>query len=215
MTKYGYNTIGIVTIIAFILIVAGILFQNSYAKYSLIVIAVLLIIFTLNFFRDPDRNTPSGDNIVVSPADGKVVLIKKVHEDKFIKANAWQISIFMSPLNVHVNRIPADGEINYLKYHKGEYLVATDDKASEDNERAVFGLTGRNGKVMFTQVAGYVARRIIYELKVGDNVKMGERFGMIKFGSRVDVIVPEHWDVKIKKGDIVKAGETILYELNK
>lgn len=215
MTKYGYNTIGIVTIVAFILIAAGILIQNLYVRYSLIAIAVFVIVFTINFFRDPDRTPPSKKNVVVSPADGTVVLIKKVLEDQYIKQNAWQISIFMSPLNVHVNRIPADGEIEYIKYHKGEYLIATDDKASEKNERAVFGLTGINGKIMFTQVAGYVARRIIYELKPGDKVQIGERFGMIKFGSRVDVIVPENWNPEVKKGDKVTAGETILYELNK
>lgn len=215
MTKYGYSTIGIVTIIAFALIIAGILFQNSYLKYSLITIAVLMMIFTINFFRDPDRTSPDRDDIVVSPADGTVVLIKKVYEDQYIKSNAWQISIFMSPLNVHVNRIPADGKVEYLKYHKGEYLVATDDKASERNERSVFGISGKYGPMMFTQVAGYVARRIIYELKTGDEVKMGERFGMIKFGSRVDVIVPEKWEIKVKKGDKVTAGETILYELIK
>lgn len=214
MTKYGYNTIGLITIIAFILIAAGIFIQNSYVKYTLIVIAIFLILFTINFFRDPERSAPARDDVVVSPADGTVVLIKKVTEDQFIKENAWQISIFMSPLNVHVNRIPIDGTVNYLQYHKGEYLIATDDKASEKNERAVFGITGNNGKVMFTQIAGYVARRIIYEIKPGDEVKMGERFGMIKFGSRVDVIVPEKWNIKVKKGDIVTAGETILYELN-
>lgn len=215
MTKYGYNTIGIVAIIAFGIIIAGIVIQNSYARYSLIFIAVILVLFTLNFFRDPDRTIPDRDDVIVSPADGTVVLIKKVLEDKFIKEEAWQISIFMSPLNVHVNRIPIDGTISYLKYHKGEYLVATDDKASEKNERSVFGISGKYGKVMFTQVAGYVARRIIYDIKLGDNVEMGERFGMIKFGSRVDVIVPENWLVKVKKGDTVKAGETILYEFSK
>jgi len=152
------------------------------------------------------------NNIVVSPADGRVLFVKEVLDDKFIKGRAKQISIFMSPLNVHVNRIPVTRRVDYLKYHKGEFIAAFEDKASEKNERAEFGITSSIGKVFFTQVAGTVARRIIYELKEGDEVKIGERFGMIKFGSRVDVVVPYHFKEKVKKDDNVTAGETILFE---
>ncbi len=212
MTKYGYQTIGYVTLIVFILAVAAIFLNNYFIRIPLIIIAVFLLIFTLNFFRDPERNVPSAENIVVSPADGKVIVIKEVLDDRFINGKAIQISIFMSPLDVHVNRIPVSGKLDYLRYIEGDYLIASDDKASEKNERAEFGISGKYGKILFTQVAGYVARRIVYEVKVGDNVKMGERFGMIKFGSRVDVIAPIDWKTKVKVHDKVVAGETILFE---
>lgn len=214
-TKYGYSTLTVIAVITFILISLSFFVQNNYLKAVLIIVAVLLLVFSMNFFRDPDRTSPSRDNIVVSPADGKVLFVKDVVEDKFIRGKAKQVSIFMSPLNVHVNRIPIDGKVEYLQYHKGKYIAAFEDKASEVNERAEFGITGKYGRVFFTQVAGFVARRIVYEISKGDSVKIGERFGMIKFGSRVDVIVPEECIVNIKKDDEVKAGETILFEFPK
>ena len=119
----------------------------------------------------------------------------------------------MSPLNVHVNRIPIDGLVTHVKYHRGKFLVAYDDKASSDNERSEFVIESRFGNVFFTQVAGYVARKIVYELQKGDRVKIGERFGMIKFGSRVDVVVPAAWITELKKDDVVTAGETILFRI--
>ncbi|MCL6495488.1 MAG: phosphatidylserine decarboxylase family protein [Ignavibacterium sp.] len=212
-TKYGYTTIGIVAIISFLLIVAGIFFNNGFIKYPLFVIAFLLIIFTLNFFRDPERITPSEDNIVVSPADGTVLFVKEVIDEKFLNGKAKQISIFMSPLNVHVNRIPISGTVEYLKHYEGEFIAAFEDKASERNERTEIGITSEKGKVLFTQIAGFVARRIVCDLKVGDKVKIGERFGMIKFGSRVDILVPNTWQEKVNKDDKVFAGETILFEI--
>ncbi len=211
-TKYGYNTIGIVSIIVFVLIAIGILVNNNFIRIPLILIAVLLIIFTLNFFRDPDRSTPDKNNIVVSPADGRVLFVKDVIDDKFIKGKAKMVSIFMSPLNVHVNRIPISGKVEYLKYIQGDYIAAFEDKASERNERNEIGITSSAGKVLFIQIAGFVARRIICDLKVGDQVNIGNRFGMIKFGSRVDIIVPVQWQVKVNKDDKVTAGETILFE---
>ncbi len=211
-TKYGYSTLGIVAIIAFLFISASFFLHNNYLRIILIVLSSLLLIFSLNFFRDPDRTPPSADNVVVSPADGTVLFVKEVEDNKYINGKAKQISIFMSPLNVHVNRIPIDGTVEYLKYIKGEYIAAFEDKASERNERAEFGILSKYGKVFFTQVAGFVARRIIYELKVGDKVKVGKRFGMIKFGSRVDVVVPYNWQEKVKKDDKVTAGKTILFE---
>jgi phosphatidylserine decarboxylase len=213
LTKYGYNTLGVISIVVFVLFALGIFLSNPYIKYSFILLGVFLLLFSLNFFRDPERTIPAGENIIVSPADGKVLLIKEVLPDRFIDEPSWQISVFMSPLNVHVNRIPINGKVAYLKYVEGEYLVAYHDKADERNERSEIGIESRHGKVFFTQVAGYIARRIVYDLKEGDNVKMGDRFGMIKFGSRVDVIVPKKWNIKVKEGDIVTAGETILYEL--
>ena len=212
-TKYGYTTIGIAAIISFLFIVLGIFINNNFAKYGLFAVAIFLISFTLYFFRDPDRKPPAKDGIVVSPADGKVLFVKEVIAEEFIGGKANQISIFMSPLNVHVNRIPISGKVEHLEYIEGRYVAAFEDKASELNERSITGITNENGKILFTQVAGFIARRIINDLAIGDNVNIGERFGMIKFGSRVDVVAPLTLIPKVKKDESVAAGETILFEL--
>lgn len=211
-TKYGYGTMGVVFFVVFILIVISIFSNSNYVRVPLILMVIFLTVFTLNFFRDPERKTPEKSNIVVSPADGRVLFVKEVIDDKFLNSKAKMVSIFMSPLNVHVNRIPISGKVDYVKYIQGEYIAAFEDKASERNERNEIGITSPAGKVFFTQIAGFVARRIVSDLKVGDSVNIGNRFGMIKFGSRVDIIVPEQWQVKVKKDDNVTAGETILFE---
>jgi len=213
-TKYGYSTIGIAAIISFVMLAFSIFSQNAYVKYPLIFLSLFILVFTLNFFRDPERTSPKNDSVVVSPADGKVLIIKEVVDERFINEEAWQVSVFMSPLNVHVNRIPIDGKVDYLKYIKGEYLVAYHDKADTRNERSEIGITSKHGKILFTQVAGMVARRIVYDLNEGDSVKMGNRFGMIRFGSRVDVVVPKKWKLNVKVNDLTKAGETILFKLD-
>lgn len=212
ITKYGFLTAGIFISVAVLIFIASQFFGNSFFKYLLSLIAILLFLFTLYFFRDPERNVPNGDNIVVSPADGKVLLVKKIQGNDFVKGEAWQISIFMSPFNVHVNRIPIDGVVKLVRYIKGEYLMAFHDKADERNERAEFGIESKFGNVFYTQVAGFVARRIVYEIAENDTVKMGKRFGMIKFGSRVDVIVSNEWELKVKENDFVTAGESLLFE---
>ncbi|MEN8193403.1 MAG: phosphatidylserine decarboxylase family protein [Bacteroidota bacterium] len=214
LTKYGYITAGIFILISVTVFILSQFIGNNYIKITISILSVLLFLFTIYFFRDPDRTIPKIDNAVISPADGKILLIKKIESDRFVNGEAWQVSIFMSPFNVHVNRIPIDGIVKYVRYIKGEYLVAFHDKADERNERAEFGIESKYGNVLFTQVAGLVARRIVYELEENDTVKMGNRFGMIKFGSRVDVIVNTDWDIKVKENDIVTAGETILYEYN-
>jgi phosphatidylserine decarboxylase len=211
-TKYGYNTMGLVFIVVFILIIISIFSTSNFVRVPILLLALFLVVFTLNFFRDPERSVPNKSNIVVSPADGRILFVKDVLDDKFINGKAKLVSIFMSPLNVHVNRIPISGKVEYVKYIQGEYLAAFEDKASERNERNEIGITSPVGKVFFTQIAGFVARRIVSDLKVGDSVNIGNRFGMIKFGSRVDIIVPEQWQVKVKKDDNVSAGETILFE---
>ncbi len=211
-TKYGYSTLGVIALIAFTCIVISFFTQNNYVKAGLIILPLALLVFSLNFFRDPERTTPKKEAVVVSPADGTVLFVKEVADNKYVNEKGWQISIFMSPLNVHVNRIPISGTVEYLKYIKGKYIAAFEDKASEVNERAEFGIMSKYGKVFFTQVAGFIARRIVFELKKGDEVNIGERFGMIKFGSRVDVVVSADWNPQIKKGDPVTAGETILFE---
>lgn len=212
ITKYGYSTLFTLLIICIIIITIGIFFTSGLLKILIIIFSTFLVLFSLNFFRDPERNTPQADNIVVSPADGRVLFVKKINVNKYVNEEGTQISIFMSPLNVHVNRIPINGKIEFIEYIKGIYIAAFEDKASEENERSEFGIKSKYGKVFFTQVAGFVARRIVYKLKIGDDVTMGNRFGMIKFGSRVDVVVNNKWEAKVKKDDIVKAGETILFE---
>jgi phosphatidylserine decarboxylase len=211
-TKYGYTTLGIICIIAFIIISGSLFLNNAYLKSGIIVLTLLFVLLSLNFFRDPERITPAQENLVISPADGTVLFVKNVDDKKFINGPAKQVSIFMSPLDVHVNRIPIDGTIEYLNYYEGKFIAAFEDKSSEDNERAEYGISGKYGKVFFRQVAGFIARRIVYELKLGDSVKRGERFGMIRFGSRVDVVVPDIWIEKVKKDEKVFAGETILFE---
>ncbi len=215
ITKYGYKNVALIAIISIILFVVSYFLGNIYLGIALAIVILLFLIFTLYFFRDPDRTSPQLENVILSPADGKVLLIKKVESNKYVSGEAWQISVFMSPLNVHVNRIPIDGKVELVNYVKGEYLVAFHDKADERNERCEFGILSKYGKVFYTQVAGFVARRIVYEIKEGDDVKMGIRFGMIKFGSRCDIIVNTDWDLKVKENDIVTAGESILFEYDK
>ncbi|HMU44124.1 MAG TPA: phosphatidylserine decarboxylase family protein [Ignavibacteriaceae bacterium] len=211
-TKYGYSTIGIIAFLSFVMICISFYVNNQVAKYFLIIFPLLLMVFTLNFFRDPERVTPKDENLIISPADGKIIVIKAVEENNYLRSRGKQISIFMSPLNVHVNRIPISGEVEYLKYHEGKFIKAFDDKASQENERMEIGIKSNFGKVFFTQVAGFVARRIVTDLNIGDSVIVGNRFGMIKFGSRVDIIAPDNFIVKAKVGDNVTAGETILFE---
>jgi phosphatidylserine decarboxylase len=212
-TRYGYTTIGVVAIISFLLIVLSFFIQNNPLKITLVVIAAITLLGTLNFFRDPDRETPTDKGIIISPADGKIIITKKNTHNDFAGDNCSEISIFMSPLNVHVNRIPISGKVEYLKYFQGKFIAAFEDKASENNERMEIGLVSEEGKVFFTQVAGFLARRIVNELKIGDTVNIGDRFGMIKFGSRVDVFAPENWTPVAKLNDNVKAGETVLFKL--
>jgi phosphatidylserine decarboxylase len=167
------------------------------------------------FFRDPDRTIPEGENLVISPADGKVVFVKEIEEGVYLKGKATQISIFLSPLNVHVNRNPVSGSLEYLKYHPGEYLMAWTEHASELNERADFGvLHPSNTKIFFRQITGFLARRIVYNINEGDTLKAGERFGIMKFGSRMDVVVPENVEVKVQPGDTTVAGESVIGVIN-
>ena len=215
VTKYGLNTFLVCSAFAAILVLVGLYVNNGWIKYPLIILGAGFFLFTLNFFRDPDRTPPSRDDVIVSPADGTVIIIKDIFEEEFVKDTTTQLSIFMSPLNVHVNRIPISGTIGMRKYIEGDYLVASYEKADKRNERTEIGIDSKHGKMMFTQVAGFVARRIVCPLKEGESVKMGNRFGMIKFGSRSDVFAPKKWKLKVKVGDQVTAGETILFELDK
>jgi len=211
----GYTTI-FVTII-FALIVSGIAryLEPHWTAYVIYTAMALLVAFILFFFRDPDRKITQGDNYVLSPADGNVVQIKEVEEDRYIKGAAQQISIFLSPMDVHVNRVPVTGEVEYLEYEPGIFLVAYDHRASEMNERADFGVKHPSGtKIFFRQITGFLARRIVYHMDVGDQLKAGERFGMMKFGSRMDILVPADVEVNVSEGEKAVAGETILATIN-
>lgn len=211
----GYGVITKTVFLAAVLVAIGYYFGGI----TLIVTSVLaffMLAFTLYFFRDPDRTTPTGDHLFIAPADGKVIEIKKIHEPKYLKSEATQVSIFLSPLDVHVNRIPLSGTIEYAEYIPGEYLVAWHEKASELNERSEFGVRNSSGaRMFFRQITGYVARRIVFHIKKGDNVVAGDRFGMMKFGSRMDLVFTDEIALNVKAGDVVVAGETIMGEVRK
>jgi phosphatidylserine decarboxylase len=215
ITKYGYDVVAVVLLIVVIgSALSWGFIQADVVKYLLITLLLLLSAFTLVFFRDPARSSPAGANLVLSPADGKVVLVQDVVEDEFIKGEGVQVSIFMSPLNVHVNRYPVSGTVGYFRYFPGEFLVAFDDKASARNERTHIGVENPKARLLFKQIAGFVARRIVADLKEGDRAVAGEKFGMIRFGSRVDVIMPRNVTVKVKVGEKTVAGETVLAEMS-
>ncbi|MSP64734.1 MAG: phosphatidylserine decarboxylase family protein [Ignavibacteria bacterium] len=213
ITEYGISTFIKITLILTIITLASWYFiDNQLYKIIISIFVLLFFLFTLNFFRDPERTSPIGEKYIISPADGEVIKIEQIEEEKFIKGKSVMISIFMSPLNVHVNRNPIDGNVAYYQYVPGEYFAAFEDKASLKNEQTHIGVENKFGKVIFKQIAGFVARRIICTLKVGDSVKAGTRFGMIQFGSRVDVYLPATAKINVKMNEKTVAGETILAE---
>lgn len=211
LAREGYATIVFVIVVSALVSLFAGYFLNHWMEYVIYAIMGSLTLLTIYFFRDPERTSPEDKNLVLSPADGKVVLVKEIDEQIYLKGKATQISIFLSPLNVHVNRNPVDGKLEYLKYHPGEYLMAWNPDASELNERADFGVLHPSGtKIFFKQITGFLARRIVYNINEGDTLVAGERFGIMKFGSRMDVIVPPNVEVKVKTGDNTRAGESII-----
>lgn len=215
IAKDGYSTIAFVLLVSVLVCGFAFYFLDHWFRYILLFFMVVLTGLTIFFFRDPDRTIPEGDELIISPADGKVVFVKEIEESVYIKGKATQISIFLSPLNVHVNRNPVTGSLEYLKYHPGEYLMAWTEHASELNERADFGvLHPSNTKIFFRQITGFLARRIVYNIKEGDELKAGDRFGIMKFGSRMDVVVPGNVEIKVKPGDKTVAGESVLGVIN-
>lgn len=214
LAKEGFSTI-IVVFVFSICVGFAVSFAPAWVGYVIYPLLAALCALILYFFRDPERETPSDPNLLISPADGKVVLIQRVEENEYMNAEATQISIFLSPLNVHVNRNPISGILEYLTYYPGKYLMAWEADASEMNERAHFGVKHPSGtKILYKQITGFLARRIEYHVKEGDPLKAGDRFGIMKFGSRMDVIVPDHFDIKVKRGDHTVAGESILAVIN-
>jgi len=211
LARYGSDVIAVVIIFSVVLVLLSFFIDYHIIRLILDLCALLVTAFTLYFFRDPDRvPESSGPDTVISPADGKVVFVGEVNEEEYLNSPAKMVSIFMSPADVHVNRIPADGVVRFLKYVKGEYLVAFDDKSSERNERMLIGIDNNGRRILFKQIAGFIARRIVCELTVGQPVRAGERFGMIKFGSRVDVILPPGASLSVKLNDKIYGGKTVL-----
>ncbi|RJQ46304.1 MAG: phosphatidylserine decarboxylase family protein [Nitrospiraceae bacterium] len=171
---------------------------------------LLLTLFMFYFFRDPDRVTPPDRKTFYSPADGKIIVISEAVEEEILKDKALKISIFMSPLNVHVNRAPCDGIVKDVKYYPGKFFNAYTDEASIKNEHITMLLESKHGKVVVKQIAGSVARRAVCRVKPGEVLKQGQRYGIIKFSSRLDVFLPLNTKVKVQLNDKVKAGETVL-----
>jgi phosphatidylserine decarboxylase len=175
--------------------------------------ALAVTIFVVSFFRDPERAIPSAPGLLVSPADGRVIKVAPVSDDRFLKQPATLVSIFMSPLNVHVNRVPAGGRVLELRYNPGKYLRAFADKASLDNEQNAVLIEDETGRrLCFVQIAGFIARRIVCALRVGMRVERGQRCGMIMFGSRVDIYLPQTGQVRVSPGERTRAGETVIAE---
>jgi phosphatidylserine decarboxylase len=180
-------------------------------RYFIISISFILFFFVLQFFRNPIVKIPYNDKHILAPADGKVVVVEKTIEQECLKDERIQISIFMSPVNVHVSRSPASGKIKYFKYHPGKYLVAWHPKSSILNERTTMLLTMKDGlDIVVRQIAGIMARRIKYYVQEGDNLEQGAEFGFIRFGSRLDVFLPTNADVLVKPGMVTRAGKTVL-----
>ncbi len=183
-------------------------------KNILVVLSLVVFVIILQFFRNPTRQLTQDPNAIIAPADGKIVVIEKVFENEFLKTECMQISIFMSPFNVHVNRNPVSGIVQYFKYHKGKYLVAWHPKSSELNERTTTVIeTEKGDKILFRQIAGALARRICWYVKEGQPVKQGQEMGFIKFGSRVDVFIPLNATINVKIGEKTSGGQTIIAKL--
>ena len=217
ITRYGYDNFLALIAGGFALMTFGLWSDIPILKGVLVLLGVIICLFACWFFRNPKRTVPqealSNDAVVIAPADGKVVQIITLDEPRLIQGKARRISIFLSPLDVHVNRVPANGEIIFSDYQPGKFLVAMDHRASEENEQTIIGLRNSKGALLFKQMTGALARRIVNEAKPGDRFKAGDEFGMMKFGSRMDVIVPEGTQILVKEGDRVVGGETLLCRL--
>lgn len=198
----GYPFIFLFAFITLITVIFG--------KLWVIAVPFALTLFIIFFFRNPERITLEGRGIFYSPADGKVILIRETEEAELLKGKAIEISIFMSLLDVHVNRAPCDGKVVAVKHYPGKFLAAFKQESSIVNEHITMLLEGAYGKIVVRQVAGFLARRAVCRVKPGDLLKQGQRYGLIKFGSRLDVFLPLNTRIKVKLNDKVRAGETIL-----
>ena len=212
--KEGHNIIGISFItVALINLISKNLINNPIINYSIGILTIFGLVLILQFFRNPKRSTLLNDSLIISPVDGKVVAIEKVYEKEYFKDDRIQVSIFMSPLNVHVTRYAISGVVKFSKYHPGKYLVAWHPKSSELNERTTVVVENKVfGEVLYRQIAGAIARRIVNYAKSGDSVTQGEDAGFIKFGSRVDLFLPLNSKIKVKLNQLVVGGIDTIAE---
>ena len=211
--KEGFATILITTlIVAVVLLLTVLLIMPRYPILGWIIgIGIVgLLVFILSFFRIPDRSYAEGEDLIVAPCDGTVVVIEEVQADEYFTDKRLQLSIFMSPLNVHVNRNPVGGDVLYSEYHPGKYLVAWHPKSSTENERHSVVYQFHDRQLLVKQIAGALAKRIVNYLKPGDHVKQGAEMGFIKFGSRVDLLLPVDTKIEVKMNQKVKGGVTVL-----
>jgi phosphatidylserine decarboxylase len=189
--------------------------RRSWSLWLVAFVLLLLALWVAYFFRDPERIGDRGSSLVVSPADGKLIMITEVDEPSFVKGRAIRLSIFMNVFDVHVNRYPVDGVVKYIHYNKGKFFNAAAEKSSLENEQMSVGVETGRQRVLVRQIAGLIARRIVTYSKLGETVKQGDRMGIIRFGSRVDVFLPPGSTVRAKLGDVTTAGVTILAVLPK
>lgn len=211
--REGWPFIGIGFAVAILTIAAAVHFR-SWPLWLVAVAVSVIALWCAYFFRDPERTGPRGPNLVIAPADGRVLVITEVDEPRFVHGRATRISIFMNVFNVHVNRYPVDGRVDFTWYNPGKFLNAAAEKSSLENEQMSVGITTPSGvRILTRQIAGLIARRIVTYSKVGDEAHQGDRFGLIRFGSRVDVFVPPTAAVRVKLGDVTTAGTSVLAEL--
>lgn len=209
--KEGFTIILITTLVlGAINVPLQIYFSDSIASTIVLVISLLLYLTIVQFFRHPNRNIPTGENLIIAPADGKVVVIEEVVESEFYKDKRRQVSIFMSPINVHVSRYPVSGKVTYQKYHPGKYLVAWHPKSSTENERTTVVVESAKGSILFRQIAGALAKRIVCYANEGAEAKMGAEYGFIKFGSRIDLFLPLDAEICVEMNQKTVGGETIV-----
>jgi phosphatidylserine decarboxylase len=187
--------------------------RRSWGLWLAAFVLLVLALWVAYFFRDPERTGERGTSLVVSPADGKLIMITEVDEQSFVQGRAIRLSIFMNVFNVHVNRYPVDGVVRHVQYNKGKFINAAAEKSSLENEQMSVGIETRGHRILVRQIAGLIARRIVTYSKPGDVAKQGERMGIIRFGSRVDVFIPTNSVLRAKLGDITTAGVTVLGEL--
>ncbi|MEJ7760547.1 MAG: phosphatidylserine decarboxylase family protein [Gemmatimonadaceae bacterium] len=212
IAREGYVFIAIAAVAA-ATVFALALSRRSWALWLLAIVLTILSLWVAWFFRDPERSGERGSQVVVSPADGKLILITEVDEPNFVKGRALRLSIFMNVFNVHVNRYPVDGIVRYVHYNKGKFLNAAAEKSSLENEQSSVGIESGPHRILMRQIAGLIARRIVTYSKAGDVAKQGERMGIIRFGSRVDVFLPVDSKLRAKLGQITSAGTTVLADL--
>ncbi len=214
--REGYQTIALTTLIVVLLNLAMFWFFGSTDMWLCVLFFIVtlgLLLFIISFFRIPARKFTAGENLVTAPCDGKVVVMEEAVDDEYFKTKRLQVSIFMSPANVHVNRNPISGEVVYNQYHKGKYLVAWNPKSSTENERHSVVIRKGETEILVKQIAGALAKRIINYLQVGDTVKQNDELGFIKFGSRVDLLLPPGTKLNVTINQDVKGGVTVIATL--